>query len=105
LHSGHAAIISGATGVEPATSEERAFLATHADVPARATGSRIGHGVEPAFPMNVALAALALSHGKLFPPGDETGVERNMEGALAQAVVTSVGIVRGEGMALLEAVQ
>jgi 3-oxoacyl-[acyl-carrier-protein] synthase II len=105
LHGGEAAIVSGATGVEPATSEERTFLAAHADIPARATGSRIGHGVEPAFPMNVALAALALRHGKLFPPGDKSGVERNMEGALAQVVVTSVGIVRGEGMALLEAVQ
>ena len=55
--------------------------------------------------MNMALAALALRHGKLFPPGDETGVERDMDGALAQVVVTSVGIVRGEGMALVEAVK
>ncbi len=105
LHSGQAAIISGATGVETATTEERAFLSAHADVPVRATGSRIGHGVEPAFPMNVAIAALALHHGKLFPPGDDTGVEQAMDGALAQVVVTSVGIVRGEGMALLEAVE
>ncbi len=41
----------------------------------------------------------------LFPPGDDTGVERAMDGKLTQLVVTSVGIVRGEGMALLEAVQ
>ena len=105
LHSGQTAIISGASGVETATTEERSFLSAHADVPVRATGSRIGHGVEPAFPMNVAIAALALHHGKLFPPGDDTGVEQAMDGALAQVVVTSVGIVRGEGMALLEAVE
>ena len=34
-----AAIISGATGAEPATGEERAFLAAHADLPVRATGT------------------------------------------------------------------
>ncbi len=105
LRKGECAIISGASGVEPATGEERAFLAGHPDVPVRAMGTRIGHGVEPAFPMNVALAALALSRGSLFPPGDDTGVERAMDGKLAQLVVTSVGVVRGEGMALLEAVQ
>jgi 3-oxoacyl-[acyl-carrier-protein] synthase II len=105
LRQGESAIISGASGVEPATGEERAFLAMHPDVPVRAMGTRTGHGVEPAFPMNVALAALALSHGTLFPPGDDTGVERAMNGKLTQLVVTSMGIVRGEGMALLEAVQ
>ena len=88
-----------------ATAQERAFLGLHADVPVRATGTHIGHGLEPQFPMNVALAALALRHGKLFPPGDDSGVERPMEGALTQVLVTSVGVVRGEGMALLEAVQ
>jgi len=41
------ALISGATGVEPTTSEERAFLASHPDFAARATGSHIGHGIEP----------------------------------------------------------
>ncbi len=105
LRAGQAAIISGASGVEPATGEERSFLTAHPDFPARATSSRIGHGVEPQFPMNVALAALTLRHGKLFPPGDDSGVERAMDGAVSQIVVTSVGIVRGEGMALLEAVQ
>ena len=105
LHPGQCGIISGASGVEPATGEERAFLAAHPDIPVRAMGTRTGHGVEPTFPMNVALAALALSHGALFPPGDDTGVERPLEGKLTQLVVTSVGIVRGEGMALLEAVQ
>ncbi len=105
LQGGRHAVISGATGVEPATAQERAFLSLHVDVPVRATGTHIGHGLEPQFPMNVALAALALRHGKLFPPGDDSGVERPMEGALTQMLVTSVGVVRGEGMALLEAVQ
>jgi 3-oxoacyl-[acyl-carrier-protein] synthase II len=98
-----AAIISGASGSARATQGERTFLAEHADIPVRATGSYIGHGMEPAFPMNVALAAAALSRGTLFAPRDPTGFEKPMEGALKQVVVTSVGYWRGEGMALVEA--
>jgi 3-oxoacyl-[acyl-carrier-protein] synthase II len=101
---GHCAVISGATGAEPVTSEERAFLAEHPDVPVRATGSYVGHGVEPQFPINVALAALAVSHGQLFPPADASGLEQPMTDTLSQAVVTGVGHWRGEGLALVEAV-
>lgn len=98
------AIISGATGAEPATSQERDFLAEHQGVPVRATGTHIGHGVEAQFPMNVALAALALSSGKLFAPAGGSAIEGPMGGALMQVVVTGVGHWRGEGMALVEAV-
>jgi 3-oxoacyl-[acyl-carrier-protein] synthase II len=98
-----AALISGATGAEPATAEERAFLGHHRDIAVRATGTYLGHGFEPQFPMNVALAALALNRGKLFPPGDDSGVERAMDGPLKQVVVTGVGHWRGEGLALIEA--
>ena len=99
-----AAFISGATGAEPATAEEKAFLAAHSALPVRATGSHIGHGMEPQFAMNIALAALALKHGKLFPQvADGSGVEQPMTGPLKQAVVTGVGHWRGEGLALVEA--
>ena len=97
------AILSGATGVEPATAEEQSFLAEHPDATVRATGSLLGHGMEAQFPMNIALAALAVRHGILFPPCNESPVERIMETALNQAVVTAVGHWRGEGMALVEA--
>jgi 3-oxoacyl-[acyl-carrier-protein] synthase II len=100
---GHHAILSGATGAEPATAEERDFLERHAGVPVRATGTHIGHGVEAQFPMNVALAALAVSHGQLFAPADASGMERPMEGPLTQVVVTGVGHWRGESLALVEA--
>jgi 3-oxoacyl-[acyl-carrier-protein] synthase II len=99
---GAGAIISGASGVEPATSEERAFIESHPDLAVRATGSHIGHGVEPQFAMNVALAAIAVAHGKLFATHDATGFERAAEGALRGAVVTGVGHWRGEGLALVE---
>jgi 3-oxoacyl-[acyl-carrier-protein] synthase II len=104
LHPGHAAILSGATGAAPATAEERAFLAAHDDLAVRATGSYLGHGMEPQFPMNIALAAIAVGHGNLFPPCDSTGLEQPMSGDLSQVLVTGVGHWRGEGLALVERV-
>jgi 3-oxoacyl-[acyl-carrier-protein] synthase II len=104
LKNGHCAVISGATGAEPATGEERAFLTRHPEVAVRASGTYLGHALEPQFPMNVALAAIAVSHGKLFPPKDGSGVERPMDGSLTQVVVTGVGHWRGEGLGLVEAV-
>ena len=105
LSSGHTAVISGASGAEPATAAERAFLATVPDLPVRATGTYVGHAFEPQFPMNIALATMALGHQKLFSPGDSSGVEREMAGSVEQIVVTSVGHWRGEGMALVDAVR
>jgi 3-oxoacyl-[acyl-carrier-protein] synthase II len=96
------AFISGATGLEPATSEERAFLESRPEFAVRATGTQLGHGIEPQFTMNVALAAIAMQRGELFAAQDPTGFERKADGALAQAVVTSVGHWRGEGLALVE---
>jgi len=98
------AVISGATGAQPATNEERAWLKSLSDLPVRATGSLVGHGLEPQFSMNIALATLALGRQKLFPPADSSGVEREYEGPLGHVAVTAVGHWRGEGMALVEAV-
>ncbi len=95
------AVISGATGAAPATAEERTFLEAQA-LPVRATGSYLGHGLEPQFPMNVALAVIALNHGGLFPPCHGSNLERAMSDNLRQVVVTGVGHWRGEGLALVE---
>ena len=65
---GHAAILSGATGANPATTEERTFLERRAGLAVRATGTYLGHGLEPQFVINIALATVALGHGSLFPP-------------------------------------
>jgi 3-oxoacyl-[acyl-carrier-protein] synthase II len=100
-----AAIISGATGAEPATREERAFLAERSEIAVRAPASYLGLGPEPQFAMNIAIAALVVQHGKLFPPADQSGVERPSSQETAQVVVTSVGHWRGEGMALVEAIR
>jgi 3-oxoacyl-[acyl-carrier-protein] synthase II len=97
------AVISGASGAGPATAEERSFLDTLGDHAVRATGTRIGHGVEPHFAMNIALAALAVQHKSLFPSGDPW--EQPADRPVTQAVVTAVGHWRGEGLALVEAVE
>jgi 3-oxoacyl-[acyl-carrier-protein] synthase II len=101
----HIAVISGATGAEPATSEELAWIKTIPDVPVRATGTLLGHGLEPQFAMNIALAALALGRQRLFPPADLSGVERGYESPFDGIVVTAVGHWRGEGSALVEAIK
>jgi 3-oxoacyl-[acyl-carrier-protein] synthase II len=54
--------------------------------------------------MNVALAAVALNHDRLFPPADASGLEKPMDGKVDQVLVTGVGHWRGEGLALVERV-
>jgi len=98
-------IITGATGAEPVTSEERAFLGEHPDFAVRATGTMFGHTVETQFPLGLALAALSISRGALFPPNDSTGLEIEMSTPPSQIVVIGAGHWRGEGMALVEAVK
>jgi 3-oxoacyl-[acyl-carrier-protein] synthase II len=98
------AVISGATGAEPATGAERAFLAAHPEVPVRTPATYLGHGMEPQFVMNVALAAVALQRRTLFAGHDASAGELPFTGPLSQAIVTGVGHWRGEGMALVEAV-
>jgi 3-oxoacyl-[acyl-carrier-protein] synthase II len=105
IDTAHAAIISGATGAEPATSEERAFLSDHPELAVRATGTHIGHGPEPQFAMNLAIAALAVSKGQLFSACDDSGFERAMERPVTQVVVTGVGHWRGEGLGLVGVVR
>lgn len=100
----NSAIITGATGATPVTGEERAFLEKHREIPVRGTGTAFGHVVEAQFPLGLALAALSLSRGALFPANDKTGVEIEMTRTPSQIVVIGAGHWRGEGMALVEAI-
>jgi len=102
---GGGAIITGATGAEPITSEERAFLEKHRDFAVRSTGTKFGHTMETQFPLGLALAAMSISRGALFPPADSTGMEIEMTGSPTQIVVIGTGHWRGEGMALVEAIK
>jgi 3-oxoacyl-[acyl-carrier-protein] synthase II len=99
------AIITGATGAEPVTSEERAFLGEHRDFAVRATGTMFGHTMETQLPLGIGLAALSISRGALFPPNDPTGLEVEMSKPPSQIVVVGAGHWRGEGMALVEAIK
>jgi 3-oxoacyl-[acyl-carrier-protein] synthase II len=102
LRSGHCAVISGASGAEPATSAEHTFLSARPEIPVRAPATYLGHGMEPQFPMNVALAAGAVQRGALFAGGGTSAGETPFTGSLSQAIVTGIGHWRGEGMALVE---
>jgi 3-oxoacyl-[acyl-carrier-protein] synthase II len=97
-------LITGATGVEPVTSEEKAFLKRHPGYAVRATGTTFGHTLETQFPLGLALAALSISRGALFPPNDPTGLEVETSEPPTQIVVVGTGHWQGEGMALVEAI-
>jgi 3-oxoacyl-[acyl-carrier-protein] synthase II len=97
-------LITGATGVASVTSEEKAFLRQHPRFAVRSTGTMFGHTVETQFPLGLALAALSISRGALFPPNDPTGFEVEKSGPPTQIVVMGAGHWQGEGMALVEAI-
>jgi 3-oxoacyl-[acyl-carrier-protein] synthase II len=94
------AVISGASGAAAPTVEEQAFLQA-VGLPVRASVTAFGTALEPSFPASLALAALAVRQGTLFPPLE--GAEQAMTGPLRHALVTSWGHWRGEAMALVTA--
>lgn len=98
---GRLGVISGATGADPATAEEQAFVAGVGADAVRTPASRIGHGVEASFPAHVALAALALSHRAMPAPLDPADRGDVVPDAM---LVTGVGQWRGEALALLSPV-
>jgi 3-oxoacyl-[acyl-carrier-protein] synthase II len=98
----HVAIISGASGSEPATAAELRAL-KEVGLPVRNTGTYIGHGFEAQFVANLAIACAVIEHGKLFAPTGTGDVGTSLP-QLSQTLVTSVGFWRGEGLALVERV-
>jgi 3-oxoacyl-[acyl-carrier-protein] synthase II len=92
------AVVSGATGSTAATAEERGFL-DRLGLPVRAANTAFGNSVEPSFPAAVALAAMSIARGKLFPPLEPA--ERPCEGPPSGIFVTGWGIWRGEATALI----
>ncbi len=76
-----ALVLSGATGVNSITAEEREALAGLSSRAPVATGDLVGHTIEAQAPFGTALAAAMLARGDA-----------------EEAVVTSVGHRRGEGL-------
>ena len=83
-----------------ATVEEAEFL-RGLRLPVRGTATALGHSLEPSFPANLALAAMAVSKGRLFAPLEPD--EATMDAELQQLLVTSWGHWRGETLAVVEA--
>jgi 3-oxoacyl-[acyl-carrier-protein] synthase II len=99
---GPLAVVSGASGAGGPWAEERGFLSALAPAAIRTPASLWGHGMEAAFPANIALGALALSHGELFAPCDPAD---SGTAAPAAVLVTGIGHWRGEALALLAPVE
>lgn len=102
-----AAVISGATGVAAATTEERELIrqwtADGRVSAVRAVASHLGAATSATFPAATAIAAMALGREGFPTVFDSTGTEAPAA-APSRILVTSVGLWRGEGMALLEQV-
>ena len=97
------AILSGASGVEAITAEEKQWLdANLPDVPARAFGSLTGHGVEAHFPLGIALAAISVDNNQFYAPMETT--ETASDGAPNGVLVTTVGHYRAEGLGLVKSI-
>ena len=94
-------VFSGASGYPELGSRERAFLQSRFPAtPLRTVGALFGHSLEAHFPTAVALACLALDDDtpvSPFAPGEDAVAST----AANAAIVTSIGHVRGEGIARL----
>ena len=98
-----ALIFSGASGLPDATRREKAFIEqTWPNATLRGYAGLTGHALEAQFPLGVALAALALKEGAAVPPFDPD-CETAMADAASTALVTAVGFMHSEGLAVLQA--
>jgi 3-oxoacyl-[acyl-carrier-protein] synthase II len=101
------AVLSGASGAAPATGLELDWLGdlqARGVAPAlRGFGTMLGHGVEAHFVSGVALAALAVSRARFYPPFDSSGREVAHARDLSRVLVTGWGHWRGVGLGLVEA--
>ncbi|MGF0538292.1 beta-ketoacyl-ACP synthase [Agrobacterium sp. ES01] len=96
-------IFSGTSGLHDLAAREKAQLeAKFPGTPIRGFGGVTGHAMEAQFPLGLALAALAID-GKVAVPAFDPANEDDAKGAASQALVTTVGYIRGEGIALLAA--
>jgi 3-oxoacyl-[acyl-carrier-protein] synthase II len=107
VRGGSLGVLSGAAGTRQSTAEELDFInglaAKGVDTVVRAYGSLLGHSFEAQMPAGLALAAMALANKGLPKPFDSSGIEQEISAAPQQILLTSVGHWRGEGLALVEA--
>lgn len=96
-------VFSGASGLTDLTQREKSALeGRFAGMPLRGYGGVIGHSLEAQFPAGLALAALAIDSGAVVPAFDAAN-ETAQSGPAKHAIVSTVGYIRGEGLAVLSA--
>ena len=93
-----AAAISATSGPGRLSADENELLASMG-LPVRNAATAIGNPVEAAFPAAVALAAMSIERGTLFPPLE--AAETACAAPLGAVYVTSCGLWRGEATALI----
>ena len=99
-------VLSGCCGIQPQLSEEHEFLnsLSERDIqPAiRGVTTVLGNTMEAQFPVNVALASLAISKGAFFDPFDQSNVEQDYSGHPDRVLISTWGHWRGECLALID---
>lgn len=94
-------VLSGASGFHDVTKREKALLEKALpNAVVRGYSGATGHALEAQFPLGLALGALAIESGAKVPAFDGAQ-EKPMSASANTAVVTTVGHVRGEGVAVL----
>ena len=97
---GHAWVIDGATGLSALTKQEADVLKSgFPDTPLRGYTGMTGHAMEASFPLGIALAALSLDAKAPVPIFNDG--EASMSAPAEKIAVTTVGLQRGEGVAVL----
>ena len=91
-------VVSGASGAHKATSAEKAALDS-LSASYRGISSLTGHLREAQFPLALALGAISVWKAQAFAPLDAT--EKPADSAISEAIVTTVGATRAEGVAKL----
>jgi 3-oxoacyl-[acyl-carrier-protein] synthase II len=103
---GPLAVISSCCGLQPQLNEEFDFLQSlseHGIEPViRGVSSVFGNTLEAQFPLNVALASLAVSKGAFFDPFDDSGIEQAYSGQPERVLISTWGHWRGEALGLVD---
>ena len=98
-------VMSGASGIEPQTSDERGVLeglaADGFEPVVRGYASVLGLAAEAHFPAGLALAAIAADRGAAYDPFEGSGFEQPSSLAPDHVLVTTQGQWRGAGAGLL----
>lgn len=94
-------VISGASGRHESSSLEKDYLNQHfSQSTIRTSGALFGHTLDAHFPLNLAIAAIALKNDTVLGEFAED-MDKPMQKAADNAVVTSFGHDRSEGVASL----